>query len=250
MIRLVSAAPWTVATGLLVAIASLGLVAPDPGILEFDREALHRGELWRLLTGSFVHWSGGHLVLDLGAFLAVGLLFERSLGRRYPAVLAGALAAVGVLLLLDPRIERYRGLSGVAAGQYAAALAAEIVRGRDEWRRRRRGSPGLHVPPGLALPAAAALLFALKVATEWGSGTLLLGTERLGDLGEPLPSAHLAGVIGALGGAIAFRGAPAPAGTERFRGRVGSDDPRGELGECVVAADGTSPPAFSPRSSS
>ena len=195
MTRLLSSAPWTATLALGVAVLNLGLFLPwlDLNVLEYDRQAFERGEIWRVVTGSLVHWSGGHLLLDLGALVVAGVLFERSLGIRYPSVLLGAFAAVSVLLILDPAIVRYRGLSGVAAGQYAAALVAEIRHhGRDIGRDR--------VLSQLSLVATvcAALLFAAKLAVEFATGDLILGTARFGDIGRPLPVAHLAGVAGAL----------------------------------------------------
>jgi rhomboid family GlyGly-CTERM serine protease len=204
MTRFVRDAPWTTGLGLVVVLLNLGLVVPwiDPATLEFDRRAVERGEVWRLLTGSLVHWSFGHLVLDLGALLAVGLLCEEGLGRRYAIILAAAFVAVALVVLVAPEVERYRGLSGVDAGQYAAALAAEI---RRQWRSSRgtNAAPASRRCAGFALPAAAALLFAVKLAVEWSTGRLVLPTPGLGDLGVPLPLAHLAGVAGALVGAVA-----------------------------------------------
>ena len=57
----------------------------------------------------------------------------------------------------------------------------------------------------IALTGAATLIFVLKIAYECLTGQMLFGTESLGDLGTPIPLAHLAGTLGALAGGFAFR---------------------------------------------
>ena len=185
-------APWTLGLSVAIVVLNLGVVAGAPVFagelldgLEFDREAILAGQAWRLLTGNLVHWSWQHLALAVGAFLAVGLLFERGLGRLYPWVLLTAAVAVGAgLLLFAPEVSLYRGLSGVDSGQFAVAVLHEI-------RLVRAGRQ-------LLLPVGAALVFGVKMLYECLTGTMMFGTESLGDIGIPLPVAHVAGTLGAL----------------------------------------------------
>lgn len=168
--------------------------------LQFDRTAILDGQIWRVLTGNLVHWSTEHFLLDVGAFLFVGWLFERSMGKVYPWILlaGGLLVGVAVLMFL-PEMATYRGLSGIDSGQFAAALCIEARLAR----RKRQGQ--LFVLP-------AAMIFVTKIASECATGTMFFGTESLGDLGQPVPLAHLAGALGsllAMGMALLYEGAPA-----------------------------------------
>ena len=67
-------------------LLSLGLafftafIAVVPGLsesLQFDREAVAGGEIWRIVTGHFCHWNFDHLFWDLSMFLILGAMLER-----------------------------------------------------------------------------------------------------------------------------------------------------------------------------
>ena len=72
--------------------------------LRYDRAAILHGEVWRLVTGNFVHLGPGHLLEDMAGALLLWLLFEDALpGWRMPATVLVGSVAVGVGLLLgDP----------------------------------------------------------------------------------------------------------------------------------------------------
>ena len=100
-------------------------------------------------------------------------------------MLLGSGLAVGLgVLAFRPDMGWYRGLSGVDSGQFAAAVVVEMVRAR-----------GFRE---LALVVPAALVFAVKIAYECATGTMMFGTEGLGYLGTPLATAHVAGTVGAV----------------------------------------------------
>lgn len=200
------AAPWTVAmtAALLVLNGGVFPFSPPPGSevlasLEYDRTLVLGGEVWRLLTGNLVHWSVGHLALDAAAFLVVGLLLEPVQGPRYPAVLLGSALAVGfALLAFLPGITVYRGLSGVATGQFAAAVLEGLRRSR-HWRE-----------SVLLLGAGALLLF--KLVHESATGVMMFAAATHAEIGQPVPLAHVAGAIGAL--AISLRHTPHATGRQ------------------------------------
>ena len=185
-------APWTLCLGLAMCALNLGIIASAPdvarelvGVLEFDRRAISSGDVWRLFTGSLVHWTPYHFLLDVGTFLIVGLIFERQLGRLYPWMLLASGLAVGAsVFLLESDLVFYRGLSGVVSGQFTVGIFNEILRARN----RRQVF--------LLLPALSVLT--VKLIYESATGTMMFATERLGDLGDPLPLAHVAGTLGAL----------------------------------------------------
>lgn len=184
---------WTLGLVAVMAVLNLGLFgwAPQPfqgliDYLEYDRQAILHGEVWRLLTGNLVHWSLEHFFLDVGVFLVVGLLYERYLTRWYPWLMLGTATLVGIaLLLFQPDLAVYRGLSGVDSGQFAAALCVEFALSRQEKQR-------------LLWVAPAAVVFFAKIAFECFTGRLFFGTGSLGDVGEATPLAHAAGVAAAL----------------------------------------------------
>ena len=204
------ACPWTLGLCAAMVVANAGLVPGAPaaarqwvGWLEFDRQAVLDGQVWRLVTGNLVHWSVEHFLLDGGPFLLVGLLYERALGRRYPWIIAGCGLAVGCgILAFLPGMEVYRGLSGVDSGQFAAALWAEAALARREPRR------WLWLAP-------VAAIFTVKILFECATGGLFFGTEALGEIGLPTPLAHAAGVCAALAALLSWRTIlpPAPAGS-------------------------------------
>lgn len=107
--------------GLLVLPAALAGSAPE--LFLWSREAIARGEWWRLFTGHWVHFSGSHAgwnLLVLGvAGAALEWLRPGALARY--TLLAAALIGAG-LWWLAPAMHTYGGLSGIATG--AVALLA------------------------------------------------------------------------------------------------------------------------------
>jgi rhomboid family GlyGly-CTERM serine protease len=132
---------WTVGIGVAVAILNVGLFTGGPAAellprLEFDRRVVLSGEFWRVLTAHLVHFNSRHFLLDTGVFLVLGWMSERSFPRSYPLLLLAIALAVGLAdLWFLPEGHRARGLSGVNAGQFAAALWIEIGLARREPRR-------------------------------------------------------------------------------------------------------------------
>ncbi len=196
--QLLSFAPWTFGLSLVIVLMNLGTVTTSEGFfkellvtLDFDREAIAQGEVWRLLTGNLVHWSFEHFALDLVAFLFVGILFERRIGSVYPMMLLISGLAVGCsIYLFSPSIEFYRGLSGVDSGQFAVAVLSEGLRSKSKAQ--------------LAFPLLLGIGLILKLAYECFTGELLFSTGSLGYLGDPTPIAHFAGTVGAFVGVIRF----------------------------------------------
>jgi rhomboid family GlyGly-CTERM serine protease len=158
-------------------------------LLEYDRAAILHGQIWRLVTGNLVHWSAEHFWLDVGAFLILGLAYEQSFKRSVVSfsafVLAISLSIGAALFVLLPDMGRYRGLSGVDSGIFAAALLIEAAQAGKDHRR------WLYLAP-------AALVFTAKIVFECWTGELFFGTSSLGDLGQPVPLAHATGALTAL----------------------------------------------------
>lgn len=184
---------WTLGLAALLLVVNVGLFPGMPAacdrwttLLEYDRQAVLGGQVWRLLTGNLVHWSAEHFLLDAAALVIIGILYERSLGRRYPWLLLGTGLSVGIaLLVLRPETAIYRGLSGLDSGLFAAAMAVEL---KDL---RRQPERWVWVVPAVTI-------FAIKIVYESATGTLFFGTESLGNLGLPTPLSHAAGSLAGL----------------------------------------------------
>ncbi|MEE9180039.1 MAG: rhombosortase [Vicinamibacteria bacterium] len=95
--------------------------------LQYDRTAVLGGELWRIATCHWTHWSLDHLLWDLAVFVGLGAACEQMNRSRYLACLAASaiLIPVAVLVWL-PDMEAYRGLSGLDSALFAL-LATPIL---------------------------------------------------------------------------------------------------------------------------
>ena len=71
-------------------------------LLEYDRAAILHGEVWRLVTGHFVHWSVGHLAWDLLAFAILSAVCMRRRWLFAAVVLATAIVVSLFLLICCP----------------------------------------------------------------------------------------------------------------------------------------------------
>jgi rhomboid family GlyGly-CTERM serine protease len=85
--------------------------------LILERTALANGELWRLWSGHWVHFSGSHLLWNLVVLLAAGAWLERVRpGRLLRHTLIAAPLISLAILALEPGLQTYGGLSGLATG--------------------------------------------------------------------------------------------------------------------------------------
>jgi rhomboid family GlyGly-CTERM serine protease len=164
-------------------LVGLSALASWPGLplgelLVCAREAVARGELWRLVSGPLVHASAGHALRDLLVLLAVGLVYERRMGWALRATLLVSLPVVSVVALAShASVAVYLGLSGTVYAAVVAALSWEWLRAR--------GRPAVWV---MLLSA----LMVGKVIVEAATGSLLLPSP-LPEGVIALPGTHLAG---------------------------------------------------------
>ncbi|HSC47390.1 MAG TPA: rhombosortase [Gammaproteobacteria bacterium] len=153
---------------------------PARRMLRYDRDAVLRGELWRLVTGNFVHMGLGHLLEDGAGLVLLWLLFRDVMpGWRMPRlILAGSLAVGLGLLLGSPEVGWYVGISGALDTLWAAGAIALLGR-RDRF--------------GWVLAG----VLVLKLAYEQLWGPLPFSSVESG--GNVIVDAHL---YGALAGAV------------------------------------------------
>jgi rhomboid family GlyGly-CTERM serine protease len=171
---------WTL---IAAAIALLIAVVESAGVrLVYDRAAILRGEVWRLLSGHFVHFSPSHLAVDIAALLFAGAVLE----RRTNASCAGmfVLMPIGISLVLvvfEPAMARYGGLSAMVTA-FIVYLALELCRSGGTTER---------------LAALAALMgVVVKVALDATIATPLFA--RLGASTIVSTASHAAGVVLAM----------------------------------------------------
>ncbi|QIM51815.1 rhombosortase [Hydrogenophaga crocea] len=100
--------------------------------MRYERTAVLHGELWRLVTGHLIHLGWAHWALNAFALTLVSLLARaplslRALSRSIPA-LAAAISLM--LLVFDPEVADYVGLSGVLYGLVLLVLWPQAREGR------------------------------------------------------------------------------------------------------------------------
>lgn len=98
------------------------------GALRFSRPDIQAGQWWRLLTGNLVHLGYPHLFLNLAGLAVITALLAPAM-RAWQWLLTGitSMAGVGIgLLLLDPHLQWYVGLSGVLYGLLLGGAIAEF----------------------------------------------------------------------------------------------------------------------------
>ena len=104
--------------------------------LRYERSAIQAGEVWRLLSGNLVHLGWEHLLLNLTGLILIWLLFGRLLStRQWLLVTTISCLAVGLgLLLFNPELDWYVGLSGMLHGLFVTGLLINLRNGyKLEW---------------------------------------------------------------------------------------------------------------------
>jgi rhomboid family GlyGly-CTERM serine protease len=182
---LVSRAGRVWATLAIAAVAALVLSSPALAAwLIYDRALLLQGQLWRGWTGHVVHFGPSHLVWDLAVLLPAGCWLEYLWPARARWFYLGCpLAISAALMILEPTLLRYAGLSGLATGALVllAGLQLRFGQNRPAW------------------PWSAVLvLVAAKLVHELITGAPLM----VSDFGDNIRSVTLAHLGGAVCGAV------------------------------------------------
>lgn len=172
-----------------VLIISSGIIElfGDSGrsFLQFDRAAISAGELWRLISGHFVHLGPNHFFLNaFGLVLVWFLVGMRFRLRQWLIVIAVSIAGIDAgLWFFDAQLTWYVGMSGFLHGM----LAAGIV----------KGFP--------AIPREAMLIgvvVVVKIMFEQLVGPLPGSEQSAG--GDVVVNAHLYGVLAGVVTAAVF----------------------------------------------
>lgn len=99
--------------------------------LEYDRGLIAQGQVWRILTGNFLHTNGWHLLMNLVGLILLSQLFGRGYSHwTFILFTLTNCVMVGALLYwFTPDIYYYVGLSGYLHGLFVFGCLDEIRRG-------------------------------------------------------------------------------------------------------------------------
>lgn len=147
--------------------------------LAYDRTAVMEGEIWRVVSPVLLHGSFTHLFWNLvSLLLAYVILFDAASARDWTIIMlvSSTVTSVG-LLILNPAVQNYIGMSATSHGLFAGGAVLLMARGRPIY-------------------GAAVLAFlAGMVAWEVTVGPI----EMPGTVGQGvLTEAHLYGFVGGL----------------------------------------------------
>ena len=116
---------------LIIALLVMGLALGGESatlLLRFERINIENGEIWRLLTANFVHLGWSHALLNVAGLALIWSLFGQRLSQTgWSIILISSLLGTTLgLLLFNPTLSWYVGLSGALHGLFIAGCVAEI----------------------------------------------------------------------------------------------------------------------------
>ena len=87
-------------------------------VLRYSRDEIINGQWWRIVTGNLVHLGYSHLLLNLSGLAVITFLLAPAMSTRHWAIVTlVSMLGVGIgLLILDPQLIWYVGLSGALYG--------------------------------------------------------------------------------------------------------------------------------------
>lgn len=97
----------------------------------YDRDGVMAGEIWRLITGHFVHLGWKHFAMNIAGLILIWVLF----GRLMPATKWTACIIINALfisvgfIIFNNNLHWYVGLSGVLHGMFVCGAIASIALG-------------------------------------------------------------------------------------------------------------------------
>ena len=105
-------------------------------LLSYDRAAMLDAELWRLISGHFVHLGVSHLLLNVAGLLLIWYLISACFSwRQWLLIMLTVIVGIDLgFWFLQPQLIWYVGLSGMLHGLLAAGVVAGTHAGRlDAW---------------------------------------------------------------------------------------------------------------------
>lgn len=116
-----------------IVVTFIGLFGSDVTLwLRYDRNAILSGEIWRIFTGHLAHLTWTHLFMNLMGLALVWGLFDRHLQpkRWIHATLFAGFGISLLLMVVDPHLRWYVGLSGVLHGMFIVGCLYDMKTGR------------------------------------------------------------------------------------------------------------------------
>ncbi|MDH3510555.1 MAG: rhombosortase [Gammaproteobacteria bacterium] len=173
--------PWMrPALGLTVLMALIQALPEDwQGWIIYARIEVAEGQVWRLLSGNFIHLGWGHLFLNVAGLLAMAILFaqdRRTLQWAADLVICSIATSLG-LYVLNPEIFWCVGLSGVLHGLFVIGAMGWVV-------------------SGISLGKWLLLGIGLKLLWEQSMGEMPFSGDIVG--GAVVTDAHLWGALSGL----------------------------------------------------
>lgn len=166
-------------SGVLVLCIVSSKTIPLASLFVYDRVAILRGELWRLVTSHFVHFNDIHLIYNLIAFFIIGWVIEYK-GYRYFKLLCLLMACSisVVMIVFKPHMSYFGGLSGIICGAIAY-FSLHCLHEQTPWR---------------TISILTIIFLFVKVGLEiYKNGSILpyWGTQNF----VPIPLSHITGIL-------------------------------------------------------
>lgn len=117
--------PWVTLGLTALCLGLYALFGGAPDMLIYDRAEIQNGQWWRLATGHLVHLDLHHLVYNIGALLALGILYETASFGGSGKLAFGVFGLGGAVITAtlfegSPATLYYCGLSAALNALYAA----------------------------------------------------------------------------------------------------------------------------------
>lgn len=166
---------------LAVAIAFFPGVAEQ---LQFDRSQVLAGQWHRLLTCHLTHFGTSHLAWDAAVLLLLGVTAAILDGRKTIGAVVLSMAAIPlVVLVAQPSLQIYRGLSGIDSALFGLIA---VMTARQAKRQHNRTA--------IVIALTALGGFIMKTTYELATGhAVFVDSQQAGF--APVPLAHIVGVL-------------------------------------------------------
>ena len=176
--RIIPQIPFFTSVVLVLCIASskTTLLA---SLFVYDRAAILKGELWRLVTSHFVHFNNIHLTYNLLAFCIIGWIIESKSYRYFKFLcLLMACAISIVMLIFKSDMSYFGGLSGIVCGAIAY-FSLQCLHEQTSWR---------------TIPILTIIFLFVKVGLEIYQHGSILPYWGMNDF-VPIPLSHITGIL-------------------------------------------------------
>ena len=96
--------------------------------LDYNRDSVGQGQLWRFITANLVHLGGWHTLMNLASLWLISFIFLPLLSRNHWIIWFAILfiANISAMHLWLPKLTNYVGMSGALYGLIAACAVAEF----------------------------------------------------------------------------------------------------------------------------